>query len=265
MSIVASLKQEFKDTYRYRYVSYSYIQTNLRLRYRRSYLGFVWTVLAPLLNYLVMGLVFSLLMHNRMEGFFPHYFSGAVFFAVIASVINRSPSFLISNEHFIKKIYLPKLTFVLNGTLYEFANFSLSILALFVLGAFAGQLNLSLYSFLALIPLFLILFFLIGMGCIISVATVYFRDLNHIIPVGIQSLFFLTPILYEKSMIPEKYQFLIDWNPIYYFLETFRQPLIYGNAPPINYYAICFALALTSFTLGLLTIKKFDNRIVFKL
>lgn len=265
MDFFADIKQEFRDIYRYRYVVYSYIQTNLRLRYRRSYLGFIWTVLAPLLNYLVMGVVFSLIMHNRMEGFFPYYFTGAVFFAVIASVINRSPSFLISNEHFIKKIYLPKLTFVLNGTLYEFTNFCLSVLALFVLGAFAGQLHLSIYSALAFIPLLFVLFFLVGIGCIVSVATVYFRDLNHIIPVTIQSLFFVSPILYERSMIPEKYQFLVGWNPIYYFLETFRQPLIYGKLPPLNYYVISFSLAAISFLMGIFIIKKFDNRIVFKL
>jgi ABC-2 type transport system permease protein len=222
VSLAADLKKEFRDIYRYRYVTISYIQTNLKLRYRRSYLGFLWTVLAPILNYLVMGLVFSLIMRSHIENFFAYYFSGAVFFAVVSSILNRSTHFLIGNEHFIKKIYLPKLTFILNGTLYEFTNFALSVVALFFLGAIFQQLHFSIYAPLALIPLALILFFLIGIGSIISVATVYFRDLMHIIPVGVQSLFFLTPILYTQSMIPEKYQFLLKLNPIYYFLECFR-------------------------------------------
>lgn len=265
MSLIAAIKSEIKDIYRYRYVTFSFIQTNLRLRYRRSYLGFIWTVLAPLLNYLVIGLVFSFLMRSQMENFFAYYFSGAVLYAAFASTLNRAPHFLIGNEHFIKKIYLPKLIFVLNGTLYELANFCLSLIALTFLGAIFKQLHLSIYAPLALIPILMLPLFLVGLGSIISVATVYFRDLGHIVPVIIQSLFFATPILYPRSMFPPEYQFLIDLNPIYYFLETFRQPLIDGRIPDLKFYYVCFGLSIMSFAAGIILIKKFDNRIVFKL
>lgn len=259
------VKKEFLDVYKFRYVVYSYIQTNLKLRYRRSFLGFLWTVLAPMLNYLVMGIVFSFVMRNQMDGFFVYYFSGAVFFSIISSCLNRAPTFLIGNEHYIKKIYVPKMIFVLNGTSYEIANFTLSAFSLIVLGLLTGYLNLSAHALLIIIPLVLISIFLIGLGSIISVATVYFRDLIHIVPVLVQALFFLTPVIYQKSMIPEKYQFLVDLNPFYYFLEIYRQPLIYQRIPPLNYYGICVVMASAMFLAGLVLIKKFDNRIVFKL
>lgn len=260
-----SLKLECSEIYRFRYVTFSYIENTLKLRYRRSFLGFVWTVLAPMLNYLVMGLVFTFIMQNRIPNYFTYYFSGAVFFAIISSSLNRAPNFLLANEHFIKKIYLPKIIFVLNGTLYEVVNFILSASALIILGMFAGKLDLSWHSLLIVIPIFMIAFFLIGVGCLISVATVYFRDLIHIVPVLLQATFFLTPVIYEESMVPEAYRFLVKLNPFYYFLEIYRRPLVFHEVPELKYYLICLALSIVSLLSGLLVIKKFDNRIIFKL
>ncbi|MBX2989408.1 MAG: ABC transporter permease [Bdellovibrionaceae bacterium] len=235
------------------------------MRYRRSYLGFVWTVLAPMLNYLVMGIVFSFVMRDRIPNYFVYYFSGAIFFSIISSTLNRSPLFLIGNEHYIKKIYIPKLTFVLNGTIYEITNFFLSATALLILGLLAGQLNLSWHTVLIAVPLILISFFLVGLGCLISVAAVYFRDLIHIIPVLVQATFFLTPVVYQESMIPSEYQFFIKLNPFYYFLEIYRQPLVYHQVPAFSYYVFCFLISATLLLIGISVIKKFDNKIVFKL
>lgn len=265
MHFFEKIKKEIFDIYRYRYVTYSFIQTNLKLRYRRSYLGFIWTVLAPLLNYLIIGIVFTLLMTNRMDNFFVYYFTGAVFFTVISNTLNRAPGFLIGNERFIKKIYLPKLIFILNGTLYEVANFILSVFSLLILGIMSGYLSLNPTMPITIIPVFLIIILLIGISSLISVGSVYFRDLTHIVPAMVQSLFFITPVIYEKSMIPERYHFLITLNPIYYYLELFRQPIVYGTLPPLNYYLICFVFSLTVFFIGITVVKKFDNRIVFKL
>jgi ABC-type polysaccharide/polyol phosphate export permease len=212
-----------------------------------------------------MGFIFSFIMANRIPGYFVYYFTGAIFFSIISSTLNRAPVFLIENEHFIKKIYVPKLIFILNGITYEITNFLLSAISLIILGMLFGKLDLSWHSFLIFIPIGLISFFLIGIGTIIGIATVYFRDLMHIVPVIVQAFFFLTPVIYEKSMIPEQYRFLVDWNPFYYFLEIYRLPLVYHQIPPASYYLICIALSLVVFFAGLLMIKKFDNRIIFKL
>lgn len=264
-NLYLSVKGEFLDVWRYRYVVYSYVHTNLRLRYRRSYLGFLWTVLAPLLNYLVIGIVFSFLMNNRIDNFFAYYFTGSIFFSVISGVLNRAPTFLIGNEHYIKKIYLPKMVFVLNGSFYEFSNFLFSLLTLILVGIFIDYIHFTPYIILSLISLVPLLFFLIGLGTIISVGTVYFRDFLHIIPSGIQALFFVTPIIYKMDLIPQKYHLLILLNPIYYFLEIFRSPLLYETIPSLRLYAIAVSISFLTFWLGVLTMKQFDNKIIFKL
>lgn len=261
----SGLVREFAELWRFRYVTYSYVYTTVKIRYRRSYLGFVWTVLAPMFHYIMIGFMMGLLMKGRMENFYTYYFTGAVFYALVGAVIAKSPSVMLSNEHYIKKIYVPKVIFLLNVVCYEFTNFFLSASALVLLGQLAGVWNFSILSPLALVSLFLSSFFLIGIAAILSVLTVYFRDLLHIVPVILQAVFFVTPIAYRIDMIPPEYHWLAIVNPIFYFLELFRMPIVEGQIPPLKYYAIASGLAAISCVTGLWVLKKFENKIVFKL
>ncbi len=263
--MIDQIIQELKETYRFRNVVYSNIQTNLKLRYRRSTLGFIWTVLAPMLNYVVIGLVFSVLMSGRRTDYFLYYFFGAVFFAIVSGVLSRAPFIFISNEHFIKKIYLPKLIFVLSTVGVELVNFFLSVSVLIFLGSVSGMLHLSWHVILTVIPIFLVACFLLGLSCILAVSTVYFRDFLHIIPVVVQAVFFATPIIYDKSMVPKEFHWCFIINPFYYFIEIFRQPLIDHAVPSYEMYLVPFVISFIMLPLGLYIIKIFDNKIIFKL
>lgn len=264
-SIANQIKTEISEAYRFRYVTMSFVITNLRLRYRRSFLGFIWTVLAPMLNYILIGLVFTLLMSEKRPDYFTYYFSGAIFFAIVAGVLTKAPTVFISNEHYIKKIYVPKLTFILNIISIEVVNFLLSGVSLIILGLLLGKFKPSLYILFSFIPVIFVTFALLGLTCLISVSTVYFRDFIHIIPVLVQAIFFTTPIIYDETMIPKEYAWFITYNPLYYFLKMFRAPLLEQSLAPLSFYAFGFSFSITLFVIGVLTVKKFDNRIVFKL
>ena len=259
------LKRMAEEVYRYRYVTYAYVMTNLKARYRRSVLGFFWTVLAPMMNYFIMGLVFTLLLKNQMESYFVYYFSGAVFFAAVNGIMNRAPQAFIANEHYIKKIYLPKMIFVQNVVIYEFVNFFLSAVSLMILGFITGYLHLSWVSVTSLVPVLLLAFFLFGLAAIVGLGAVYFRDLLHIIPAVLQALFFATPIIYNREMIPQKYHFLVDINPFSYFLDAFRAPLISHQLPSWHLLLALAGISFLSFLFGFFLIDRFENKIVFKL
>lgn len=263
--MLPNLKKSLNEIYKYRYVTVAFVTTNLKSRYRRSVLGFLWTVLAPMAHYIIMGLVFSLLLRNQMPNYFVYYFSGAVFFAVISTTLNRAPSAFIQNEHFIKKIYLPKIIFIQNVVIYEVVNFFFSASSLLILGIAFGYLDFSFITLTSLIPILLVAIFLFGIAAILSLATVYFRDLTHIVPAVLQALFFATPIIYNKDMIPEKYHVFIDLNPFYYYLEAFRTPLLEQKLPSMALLLGLTAMSFISFISGYLLINKFDNKIVFKL
>ena len=260
-----SIKNELKNVYKFRFVTYAYVSTNIKLRYRRSYLGFLWTVLAPMTHYLIMGFVFTMLMGRNRAGYFEYYFTGALFFSLISGILNRSITTFLINEHFIKKIYVPKLTFIVNSVGIELTNFVLSGSALVFLGVIFGRIHFTPVCLLAIIPVILGAFALAGLSCLISLATVYFRDFTNIIPAVVQAMFFATPVIYDQSMIPEQYKALIYYNPLYYILELFRNPLLSNTIPPIEYYIFAALFSLVCFVTGILVLLKFDNRIVFKL
>jgi ABC-2 type transport system permease protein/lipopolysaccharide transport system permease protein len=255
-----------EEVWRFRYVIYAYVQTTLRLRYRRSYLGFLWTLLAPLAQYAVAGTMIWLLLRGRLvDNFSGHFLVGQIFFSLVAAVLGRGPNVLIQNEHFIKRIYLPKLIFVLNAVLYETSNFLLASSTLIVFGMAVGIIPVHTLAPLSLVGFLLTVLFLLGTTAILGVATVYVRDLANIVPVMLQALFFITPIAFSRAMVPERFRWAVDFNPLYYFLELVRAPLIQGVAPTLREYAIALALAIVTPLVGIVLLRKFDDDIVFRL
>ena len=257
--------KEFRDAFRYRYVIFAYVTSNLRLRYRRSSLGFIWSVLVPLMNYIVVGLVFSFASKTQIDNFFAYFFSGSVFFQLFQSVLVKAPYIMIENENYIKKIYVPKVIFVCCTVCLEGVNFLLGLSALLFLGLVTGHADFGPAWILLPFVIFCALLFLAGISCVLAIGGVFFRDIAHIIPFLMQTAFFVTPILYPVTMIPDRFKIFLTINPLYYFIESFRAPLF--NNIPINwnFLVIIFVLAMISFFFGISMLKRYDNRIVFKL
>jgi ABC-type polysaccharide/polyol phosphate export permease len=265
-SFVRSLVQEAQDIYKYRYVIMAFTQIKLKHRYRRSVLGYFWTVFTPLINYLIMGSVISMIARGHsVENYFFYFLSGSIYFGFQSNIISGAYTCLIHNENFIKKIYFPKSIFFMNIIALELINFFLSFVTLYVLAVLLGMMAPTINLPLALVSVILSLPFLLGVGIIVGIGAVYFRDLMHIIPSILQALYFLTPILYAPSMIPEKYQSYIYWNPLYYYIETFRAPLMHQTIPYRDYALMASGISIATFLFGFWLLKKMENKIVFKL
>jgi ABC-type polysaccharide/polyol phosphate export permease len=155
--------------------------------------------------------------------------------------------------------------FVLNVVITEFINFAFGFLALVVFALISGKVDIS-WAWLS-IPYVILITALFGLGlsALLSVMTVYFRDLFHVVPIFMQIGFFLTPILYNPKNFPEKFQFLLKLNPLGYFVEVLRYPMYQNIWPSMRHLGFVSALAFITATVGLYVLKKFDNKIVFKL
>ena len=260
-----SLKKDLEQIYRYRYVISSYVETNLRLRYRRSFVGFLWTIIAPLLQYLIIAYVFKYASHITDNNYFAYFFTGAVIFNAFSVTLLRAPAIMLVNEIYIKKIFLPKSIYVLNTCLYELTNLFFSGVVLFTLGIFIGAIKLS--AALLIVPFSVILLFitLLGLSAILSIGGVYFRDLAYIMPPIMQASFFLTPIIYRLDTFPAHIQRLIGLNPFYHMIETIRVPITQGVLASGEHYLFSIIAAASSISLGYWMIKHFENRIIFKL
>jgi len=165
----------------------------------------------------------------------------------MSSIINSAP--------LIKKVYITKCIFPLSRVLSSFVTLIFALLAMIIVMV-ATQVKFTWVLLLFPIPLIYILLFSIGMGLVLSVLAVYFRDMIHLYGILLSVWMYLTPIMYPISMVPDYLKKFILLNPMYYFVEIFRQIVLYGELPSFEMHLICIAFTLLALVGGLLIFYK---------
>ena len=259
-----SLKKQLMELYERRTVLWILVWQQLILRYRRTLLGYLWSLINPLMMMSVMAVVFASLFKADLKTFTVFLFTGMIPWNFFSAVVTQSSGTFINNEGLIKKIYLPKIIFPLSVCLSLLIDSILSFFALFLIILMIGG-SLSWSVLFIPVAYFLLLIFSIGISLIMSVATVFFRDLQHIIVIAMQGLFFLTPIFYQRDAIAGRLHCLVDMNPITTFIELFRSPLYHAALPASFVILKAVAFALMAMTIGLFFFLKQEKKVVFRL
>jgi ABC-type polysaccharide/polyol phosphate export permease len=240
------------------------ISQQLILRYRRTALGYLWTLINPLVMMTIMAVVFATLFKADLKTFTVFLFAGMIPWNFFSSVVTQSGTSFINNESLIKKIYLPKMIFPLSIAFSLMIDSALSFLALFaIILAIGGSLSWA----VLFIPVayFMLFFFALGIGLIMSIATVFFRDLQHVILIVMQALFFLTPILYKPESLVGKVAWLVELNPVVPFIELFRAPLFQASLPSTGVIIQALLFSVLAMLVGLLVFLQQEKKIVFRL
>jgi ABC-type polysaccharide/polyol phosphate export permease len=240
------------------------VRQQLVLRYRRSTLGFFWTLLNPLMMMAVSSIVFSSIFKFQLKDYVFFMFSGMVPWLYFSNCISQTSASLLNNEGLIKKVFLPKTLFPLSTSIFLLIDSMFGLIALFIVGLFIGvQASWALLFIpVALVVLYI---FTLGLGLLLSTIVVYFRDIQQIVNVGLQALYFLTPIMYPISAVSPRLASVLYLNPMYYFVEMFRYPLYQASWPPVETVAICISLAVVSFMVGNFVFRSRQNDFVFRL
>jgi ABC-type polysaccharide/polyol phosphate export permease len=261
---MVNLSRHLNELYARRTVLWILVWQQLVLRYRRTVLGYLWSLINPLIMMSSMSLVFATLFKTDLKTFTIFLFTGMIPWNFFSAVVTQSSSTFLNNESLIKKIYLPKIIFPLSLCLSLLIDSLLSFVALFIIIVCIGG---SLSWAVLFIPMayFLLFIFAFGIGLIMSVATVYFRDLQHIILIAMQGLFFLTPIFYKSDALAGKVAFLVDINPISTFIDLFRFPLYLSTLPTLVVILKAMAFSMIAMILGLFFFLRQEKKIVFRL
>lgn len=254
----------FYELYKFRYALSQLIIQQLILRYRRTALGYLWTLINPLLMMSVMAIVFSSLFKSDLKTFAVFLFGGMIPWTYFSSVVAQSSSSLIHNEGLIKKIYIPKGIFPLSIALGLMIDSLFSFVALFLIILMVGG-PLSLALFFLPISFILLFAFSFGVGLILSIATVFFRDFQHIINITLQGLFFLTPILYKHENLEGKLNILVSINPVTPFISLFRAPLVDGSFPGTDILIQTSVISVLTLLIGLLVFLSQDKKVIFRM
>lgn len=262
--MIKNLIKHLKELQASRAVLQQLVRQQLILRYRRTVLGYLWTLINPLLMMSITAVVFSALFKLDLTNYTVFLFAGMIPWNCFSSIVTQSSSSFINNEGLIKKIYLPKIIFPLSVSMGIVIDSTLSFAVLFlIIMAIGGSLSWALFS----IPFafFLLFFFSLGIALIVSVATVFFRDLQHVIQIAMQAWFFLTPVMYKNEELSGKVAWLVGFNPVVPFIELFRAPLYSARLPDATAFSSAAIFALSAFTLGILFFLNQEKKIVFRL
>lgn len=263
-SISAKLLRMIAEVRQYRDVLWQLVRQFLTLRYRRTALGYVWTLVNPLMMMSVTAVVFATLFKLDLETYAIFLFAGMVPWNFFSMTVTQSCMSFVHNEGLIKKIYLPKVVFPLALAIGMAVDSFLALLALFLLVMLFGA---PLSTALLFVPVAYVLLFIFTFGAalVTSVATVFFRDLQYVIGVLMQAWFFLTPVMYRHDALTGKVAALVSLNPMSAFIELFRAPLHLGQLPSAHSVGVAAFVAMCSLVLGLVILLKQEKNIVFRL
>lgn len=232
----------------------------VKLKYRNSWLGILWSFFQPLLNMIVLSIVFGELLGRHAKGVicYPVYlFSGKLIYEFFVTATKHSMTAFRRNAAIIKKVYVPKYMYPLSSIFSTFVTTAISMICYILVWIFfkvtkingGDGLVFSWHFFLLFIPMFLMLLFSTGVGLILSVMCVYFRDIEYIWDVLMRLLMYLLPILYslERFGPKSRLRIVIQINPLYSMIQTFRQCVLTGEWMDwrmLLYAAVCSVVML---------------------
>ncbi len=258
------LKTFIKDISSSRHVIRNIVNQTLTVKYKRSFLGFFWSILNPLANMLICSIVFGSIMRFDLKDFVVFLYAGMLPWGIFSQSVEQSASSIINAEGYIKKIYLPKVVFPVSTILSIYINTIFQFVALFLIIPIIGA-PMSFTMLFLPVSFAILLIMVTGVSLLSSTVGVYFRDAPYLINIITSAWYYLTPILYPLDRMPETLQTVFRLNPMYYYVQLFRMPVHECRLPDFLTLGITICLALLMFFIGLHTFYKHQNEFVFKL
>jgi len=243
-----------RAVWQYRGFVWGMVRREFRARYLESLLGSAWAVLNPAAMIAIYTVIFSQVMHARLPGlddtfaYSIYLCAGLLPWAYFTEVVTRSLTVFLEHAGLMKKVSFPRISLpvilLLSSTINFSIIFGLFLLVLAVVGRFPG------WPILALIPLLgLQQAFALGLGMLLGVLNVFFRDVAQFVGVGLQFWFWLTPIVYSAAVVPDWARAALAWNPMAQLIGAYQQILLNGAAPAWS--ALRFHVAGAALVLGL--------------
>jgi lipopolysaccharide transport system permease protein len=228
MNVIEKTISRLHTLLKYRELFFQLVSRDIKLKYRRSFLGYIWSMLNPLLTMLVMVIVFSNLFSKNVSNFPIYLLIGNILFSFMVGAVSRALPSVLGNAGLLKKIYIPKYIFTLAIVTSEFVTFLFSMGALIIL-IFATKTPLTIRFLFVVIPIIQLYFFSLGLGLFMAQATVFFRDLVYIWQIVSTAWLYISCIFYPASILPDWLYFIVTrYNPMYFYITMFRNFTLEG-------------------------------------
>lgn len=246
------------------------VSKDFKIKYRRSFLGVAWSVLNPLLMMIVMAIVFTTIFAQGRNGsvtpeMYPLYLIvGNVTFAVMSDSTSQALSSIIQASSLLKKVKVHRFVFPVQKVLFSLVNFAFSLIAVAIVMLWFRVVP-TWHLLLLPVCLILLMFFCMGVGLLLSAATVFFRDVMHLWSVVLTAWTYFTPIFWTTDYIlkmPHILRVLMYANPMYNYLQFMRDIFLFQTCPTPLEFGLCVAWAVIAMAIGYTVFHKNEHKFI---
>lgn len=238
-----------KNFMRYRFLLKELVKKGIKLKYRRSYLGIVWTLLEPLLTMIVLTFVFGEILGRGDETFPIYVLSGRLLYSFYSGATKTCARSIRTNSSMIKKVYVPKYLYPLSSVIYNYIIFVLSLVVLVAVALVLGVYP-TLYLIQAIVPLVLLFLFALGTGLILASLGVFFRDIEYLWDVALMLIMYTCAIFYyPDAILSGEKAIVLKMNPLYCIIANFRNA-VFGEWMDMKMLAYSSVFALLLLVVG---------------
>ena len=261
MKIINNLKYTYK---KYGFLMKQLVSRDFKVKYKRSVLGIFWSLLYPILTMAVMALVFTNMFKFSTPGvnYLAYLMSGLVIFNYFSEASNLAMSSVVANFSLINKVYIPKYIFPISKCLFVGINFLLTLIPLYAIILLTGT-GINIYHLLLPYAFICLFLFTVGFGLILATVSVFLRDMFYIYGVVITLWTYMTPIMYDISIISGPLQIIFKLNPLYWFIYFARDIILYHQVPGINVWIYCGIFAIVFLIIGIIVFKKNQDKFIY--
>jgi ABC-2 type transport system permease protein len=254
-----ALIKRIKGIWEFKYLIYNLVARDLKVKYKGSTLGFLWSLLNPLLMLVVYTVAFKYVIKLRVPNFTIFLFSALLPWNFLNSSLSMGVLSITENSNLVKKVYFPRevlpLSVVLVNLFHFFLTFIVLIPALLFFNVTPG-----LTFFFLIVIIFFQSLFVLGLTFIAAAMNVYYRDVKHFLEVLLQVWFWVTPIIWSVNLVPEKLRDYAYLNPLTPFIEAYRDIILRDQLPHCSILLMVAVTAVLVFLLGAFVFQKKQRR-----
>ena len=232
---------------------------DFKLRYKNSVLGFIWSLLNPLANMLILTLVFAFLLRSTVPNYASFLLIGLLVWRFFQLSTSQSLTSIVANPSLVTKVYMPRYLIVLSNNLANLLAASIEIVALIPLLVILGV-NLTIYALF--LPLIILMEFglIFGLSLSLSALNLLYRDLHEVWEIAIQLGFFVSPIIYDPRLIPARFQFAYSLNPVTRIIDSARDIFLYAQLPTTSDMQVILGSIVVFLAIGFLIFSSLERR-----
>ena len=251
-----------KKLMQHRFLFEELVKRDFKKKYKRTVLGIAWSVLAPLMQLLVMALVFTQFFGRNTPHYVIYIFCGNLLFSFFSDATKGGMATIMGNAGIFSKNNVPKYLFLFSRNVQAVINFAIILVVFFIFVALDG-LPFTWKFILLIYPIVGLLFFNLGVGMILSAFFVFFRDTQYLYDIFIQLLLYMSAIFYTVDHYSPLVQKMFYLNPMYVFIFYFRSIVINNTIPSVEVHLLILLYAALFFLAGCWMYKKYNTRFLY--